>query len=293
MEPAATARVAHALHNATVDGARTPLVMLTAYDFLSASIAAEAGVDIILVGDSAATTILGYPTTRDVSIDEMLMLTRAARRGAPNCAILGDLSFGSYEGSDDDAVEVAWRFVDAGADLVKLEGAGAMSARLHAIVAAGVPAVGHVGLLPQGARAVDEMRARGRTAAEAVQIVHDAIELERAGASLIVIEAVPPVVAETITRCVNVPTVGIGAGAQVSGQVLVYPDLLGLTPGKLPRFVRRYAELRTPWADAVRAYASDVRARTFPSAAEEYGMPEREREEFERAMRAWPERDAT
>lgn len=265
-----------------------PIVMLTAYDAISAAIAQDAGVDVILVGDSAATTVLGYASTREVSVAEMLMLTRAVRRGAPGCCLVGDLPFASYEASDELAVSTARLFADAGADFVKLEGAGLMASRLRAIVRAGIPTVAHVGLLPQGARSADELRARGRTATEAVQIVRDAIEVESAGASMIVVEAIPSAVASAVTARVRVPVIGIGAGAHVGGQVLVYPDLLGLTPGKLPRFVRQYADLRSHWRDAVEAYARDVRAGTFPSAAEEYGMSEHETGSFEQLVLALP-----
>lgn len=265
-----------------------PIVMLTAYDAISAAIAQEAGVDVILVGDSAATTVLGYASTREVSVAEMLMLTRAVRRGAPSCCLIGDLPFASYEASDDQAATTARLFVEAGADFVKLEGASAITSRLGAIVRAGIPTVAHVGLLPQGARTADELRARGRTAAEAMQIVRDAVELERAGASMIVVEAVPSVVASAVAARVRVPVIGIGAGAHVGGQVLVYPDLLGLTPGKLPRFVRRYVDLRSPWRGAIEAFARDVRARTFPSAAEEYGMSDHETGSFEQLVLALP-----
>ena len=274
-------RIMRALHAADAYGNQRPIVMLTAYDFISAGIAEEAGVDVILVGDSAGTTVLGYETTRDVTVDEMLMLTRAARRGAPNTCLIGDLPFGSYESDNETAVAIARRFVEAGADMVKLEGARQMTDRLRAIADAGIAAVGHVGLLPQGARSADELRARGRSSAEAAQIVDDAVQLDAAGAALIVVEAVPAMVADEIRQRIRVPLIGIGAGGRLGGQVLVYPDMLGLLHGKVPKFVRRYANLRADWADAVRAWAEDVRAGTFPSAAEEYGMPEEERSAFQ------------
>lgn len=280
----ARARVELALQSRTAPQRRSRIVMLTAYDAISASIAADAGVDIILVGDSAATTVLGYATTREIHVDEMLMLTRAARRGAPDTAMIGDLPFGSYESSDADAVVAAQQFVDAGADLVKLEGAREMATRVSAIADHGIPVVGHVGLLPQAARSADELKARGRSAQDAEQIVRDAVELEQCGASLIVIEAVPAVVADEIARRVSVPTIGIGAGGGLGGQVLVYPDVLGLSAGKVPRFVRQYAQMRTAWTEAIRAYAADVRSGAFPGAAEEYGMPDAERTAFEKGI---------
>jgi 3-methyl-2-oxobutanoate hydroxymethyltransferase len=280
--------------------ARTPLVMLTAYDFISARLATEAGVDLLLVGDSAATTVLGHANTRDVSIDEMLMLTRAVRRGVDHAMqqrpsrasaaegtvrIIGDLPFGTYEESDAQACASAARFRDAGADLVKIEGAGPNAARARAIIASGIPVVGHVGLLPQSARSAMELRARGRTAPEALQLVEDARALDHAGVSLLVVEAVPSVVAQAITARVRCPVIGIGAGAEVDGQVLVYPDLLGLSLEPRPRFVRVYADLRTAWLRAVEQFAADVRRRAFPVAREEYRMADEERASFVAGLR--------
>lgn len=250
-----------------------PLVMLTAYDYASARIADEAGVDLILVGDSAATTVLGYETTREIALDELLMLTRAARRGTREALLVGDLPFGSYEESDAQAVATARRFADAGCDLVKLEGAGFVLARVRAVIDSGVPVIGHVGLLPQSAETVAQLRAKGRNAIEALEIVGDAIELVRAGCSALVIEAVPPVVAEAIAARVSVPVIGIGAGAAVDGQVLVYHDLLGLGDGHVAKFVRPYAALRDWAIVAIREFAKDVRARKFPAEAEQYAMP--------------------
>jgi 3-methyl-2-oxobutanoate hydroxymethyltransferase len=257
-----------------------PLVMLTAYDFGSARIADAAGVDLILVGDSAATVMLGHATTRDISLDELLVLTRAARRGTRQALLVGDLPFGTYETSDDQAVETARRFVEAGCDLVKVEGAIALP-RVRAIMAAGIAVIGHVGLLPQGAATVAELRAQGRIADEALAIVRDAVALAAAGCSALVVEAVPSAVAAAIAARIDIPVIGIGAGAAVSGQVLVYHDLLGLGDGRTPKFVRPYASLRDEAIAAVRAFADDVRARRFPTRAEEYGMPEAERVAFE------------
>lgn len=262
----------------------TPLVMLTAYDFVSARIADAAGVDMILVGDSAATTVLGYATTRELPVDDLLVLTRAVARGVRRAMVIGDLPFGTYESNDAAAVATARRFMDAGCKAVKLEGAGAMADRARAIIAAGIPVMGHVGLLPQGARSNDDLRARGRSAAEAIRVVEDAVELEAAGCFAIVIEAVPPVVARECARRVKVPTIGIGAGREVGGQVLVFHDLLGLMDGHQPKFVRRYAELGALTKDAIERYAADVRAGRFPSAEQEYGMADEERALFLRAI---------
>lgn len=262
-----------------------PLVMLTAYDFVSARMADEAGVDLVLVGDSAATTVLGYAFTHEIQIDELLMLTRAARRGVTSALLVGDLPYGTYEASNTGAVASARKFRQAGCDLIKLEGAGAMLSRVAAIVAADIPVVGHVGLLPQSARTQSDLRARGRTAIDAMQLVRDSIALQDAGCSALVVEAVPAVVAAEIASRLNIPVIGIGAGAAVGGQVLVYHDMLGLTEGHVPKFVREYADLRAQTLEAIRHYADDVRHRTFPSAAEQYAMPTDERARFEAALR--------
>ncbi len=277
-------RVRRALQDGVPANERRRMVMLTAYDAIAARLAAQSGVDFILVGDSAATTVLGYTNTRDIEESELRALTRAVRRGAPDSAVIGDLPFGTYEESDEAAVAVSRRFVEAGADFIKLEGAGPIAERVRAIVAAGMPVIGHVGLLPQGAKSVEELRAKGRTAAEALQIVRDAIELEESGASLVVVEAVPSAVGAEITERLRIPVIGIGAGPHTTGQVLVYPDLLGLSPGKLARFVRKYAELGNVWTDAVTAFASDVRSGAYPSQAEGYGMPDDAMAEFQRLV---------
>jgi 3-methyl-2-oxobutanoate hydroxymethyltransferase len=253
-----------------------PLVMLTAYDYPSALAADAGGVDMVLVGDSAATNVLGYGSTREIPVDELLMLTRAARRGVHAALLVGDLPFGSYEASDDLALATARRFADAGCDLVKVEGAGEIVARVRAIVTHGIGVVGHVGLLPQGAASADELKVRGRSADEAIAIVRDAVALEAAGASALVIEAVPSAVADAVAHRVRIPVIGIGAGARVGGQVLVFHDLLGLGTGHVPKFVRPYAALREVTVRAISAYAADVRARRFPGEAEEYAMPEGE-----------------
>lgn len=262
-----------------------PLVMVTSYDALSARIADNAGVDFVLVGDSAATTVLGYANTRDVTMDEMLMLTRAARRGTTHALLVGDLPFGSYESNDAIALATARAFMDAGCDLIKLEGAGAMCARVRTLVAAGIPVVGHVGLLPQHASDSSQLRTQGKTALAATAIVRDALSLEQAGASLIVVEAVPSPVGAAIAKRVSVPVIGIGAGRDVDGQVLVYTDLLGLGDGHVPRFVRSYDNARERWVAAISAYAREVREGTFPSAAESYRMDAAELAEFERELK--------
>ena len=249
-----------------------PIVMLTAYEFVSARVAEAAGVDVALVGDSGAMTVLGHPSTRDVSLDEMLMLTRAVRRGVRTPLLVGDLPYRSYEDSDALALASAGKFVDAGCDAVKLEGAGAMLDRVRALVAVGIPVMGHVGLTPQRFGGPEGMRVQGKSADAALALVDDARALEEAGCFSIVLEAVPADVAAVVTAQVTVPTIGIGAGADVSGQVLVFHDLLGLWSGRVPRFVRQYAELESSMVDAVARWRDDVRARRFPTAAESYGI---------------------
>lgn len=250
-----------------------PIVMLTAYEFVSARVAEAAGVDIALVGDSGAMTVLGLPSTRDVTLDEVLMLVRAVRRGLRTPLLVGDMPFGSYEASDELALATARRFVAAGCEAVKLEGAGPIADRARALVTAGIPVMGHVGLTPQSSGGPEGMRVQGRTAEAAVQVVREAQELERAGCFSLVLEAIPADVAAMLTERVGIPTIGIGAGAAVDGQVLVFHDLLGLWAGHVPKFVRRYADLEPLAVDAVRRWSDDVRARRFPDAAESYGIP--------------------
>jgi 3-methyl-2-oxobutanoate hydroxymethyltransferase len=242
----------------------------------------------VLVGDSAAMTILGYTTTRDITIDELLMLTRAVRRAVREVPLVGDLPFGSYEPSDEMAVATARRFVDeAGCDAVKLEGAGPMIARARAIIAAGIPVIGHVGLLPQSVTSADGYRAKGRDAAQALAIIGDALALADAGCIALVVEAVPAEVATLLSSRMPIPVIGIGAGAGTHGQVLVYHDLLGLGGGenKVARFVRQYAHGRADQVAAVKRWAADVRARRFPAAAETYGISPEELDEVRERLR--------
>lgn len=262
---------------AALAAGRRPIVMLTAYDYPSGRVAEEAGVDVVLVGDSAAMTVLGYTTTRDIALDELLMLTRAVRRAVRAVPVVGDLPFGSYEASDELAVATARRFVDeAGCDAVKLEGAGGMAGRVRAIVAAGVPVIGHVGLLPQSVTSTEGYRTRGRDADQALAIIRGAAELEAAGCAALVVEAVPAEIGAIVTARTRLPVIGIGAGPGTSGQVLVYHDLLGLTVGRVPRFVRRYADTHDTLVRAVRQWGDDVRAGRYPSREESYGMAEEE-----------------
>ena len=217
--------------------------MVTAYDFPSAEIAEAAGVDIVLVGDTAAMTMLGHSATTPVSVDEMLMLAKAVRRGLQTPLLVGDLPFGSYERSNEQAIETATRFVkEAGCDVVKLERGGSSVERARAIIRAGIPVMGHVGLTPQTATALGGYQAQGRTADRAAQIAEEALALEAAGCFAIVFEAVPAAISELLVRRLSIPVIGIGAGSATDGQVLVWHDLLGIYGGHQAKFVKRFAE---------------------------------------------------
>jgi 3-methyl-2-oxobutanoate hydroxymethyltransferase len=267
-----------------------PIVMVTAYDFPSAQVAEEAQVDVVLVGDTAAMTVLGYDSTVPVSMDEMVMLASAVRRGAHTPLVIGDLPFGSYQGSNEQAVQSAVRYLkEAGCDAVKLEMAGVSGAvadksesvaRARSIVAAGIPVMGHVGLTPQSQSALGGYRTQGRNMQQAVQVADDALALQDAGCFAIVFEAVPAAVTEVIMERMRVPVIGIGAGASTDGQVLVFHDLLGLYEGRTPRFVKRFADVKREMVEGVRVYAEEVRGRRFPGVEHEYSIDPEELERF-------------
>jgi len=262
-----------------------PIVMVTAYDYPSAEVAEAAGVDLVLVGDTAAMTVLGHSSTTPVSLDEMLVLAKAVRRGLRTPLLVGDLPFGSYERSDEQAIETATRYVkEAGCDVVKLERGGASVERARAIVRAGIPVMGHVGLTPQTATALGGYRAQGRTADQAVQIAEEAKALQEAGCFAIVFEAVPAALSEVLVPQLAIPVIGIGAGAATDGQVLVWHDLLGIYGGHTPKFVKRYAELRGQMIEAVGAYTADVRHRAFPAPEHTYSIDPEELEAFKRYL---------
>jgi 3-methyl-2-oxobutanoate hydroxymethyltransferase len=269
------------------------LAMVTAYDFPSGRIADEAGVELVLVGDSAGMVVLGNDSTVPVTMEELLMLTRAVTRGAKRPLVIADMPFGSFQVSDEVAVDNAIRFVkEAGADAVKLEGAGPTLSRVQAIVGAGVPVMGHVGLTPQSATMLGGFKAQGRTAEKAERLYDDALALEAAGCFAIVLEAVPAAVAARVTEALNVPTIGIGAGAACDGQVLVWHDLLGLYAGKAPRFVKRYADLATEARRALESYVDDVREGRFPEEQHTYAIPDGELDAFESWLAAHQEAQA-
>jgi len=250
-----------------------PIVMVTAYDYPSAQVAEAAGVDIVLVGDSGAMTVLGYPSTVPVSVEEMLMLCAATRRGLRTPLLVADLPFGSYEASNEQAIATAQRFVkEGGAEAVKLEGGGVMAERARAIVASGVPVMGHVGLTPQTATQLGGYRAQGRTGERAADVARDALALQEAGCFAIVFEAIPAAVAHDLMERIEIPVIGIGAGAATDGQVLVFHDLLGIREGVGARFVKRYADLQAEMVAGVRAFADDVRTHRYPGPDHTYSI---------------------
>jgi 3-methyl-2-oxobutanoate hydroxymethyltransferase len=265
-----------------------PIVMVTAYDHPSARAAEAAGVDLVLVGDSGAMTVLGYPSTVAVETDEMLVLTRAARRGLRTPFLIADLPFGSYEISDEQAVATAMRFVkEGGCDAVKLEGGNEMSvARARAIVSAGIPVMGHVGLTPQTSTALGGYRAQGRTSAAAARIEAEALALQEAGCFSIVFEAMPTAIAAEIMPKMDIVVIGIGAGPSTDGQVLVFHDLLGIREGLGARFVKRYANIQDEMDAGVAAFAEDVRSRRYPAPEHDYSIDPEELDRFRRESAA-------
>ena len=277
-----------------------PIVMVTAYDYPSAQVAQAAGVDLVLVGDSGAMTVLGYSSTVPVSTDEMLMLASAVRRGLTAPLLIGDLPFGSYEASDELAIATAQRFVkEAGCDAVKIERGGTSIQRARAIVEAGIPVMGHVGLTPQTAIALGGHRAQGRTADRALGVARDALALQEAGCFSVVFEAIPAAVATMVTEMLEVPVIGIGAGPGTDGQVLVFHDLLGIFDDFIPPFVKRYADVKADMIAGVAQYADEVRHRLFPAPEHSYSIDDEELRRFQDKLRdggetaRWPRPSGT
>jgi 3-methyl-2-oxobutanoate hydroxymethyltransferase len=244
--------------------------MITSYDALTARVFDEAGIPVMLVGDSAAMVVYGYDSTVPVTVDELIPLTRAVVRGSRRALVVADLPFGSYQEGPAQALATATRFMkEAGAHAVKLEGGERVLPAVEALVAAGIPVMGHLGLTPQSVHALGGYRVQGR--GEAGEILkRDAKNLEAAGAFAVVLEVVPHDLAETVTRSLAIPTVGIGAGAATDAQVLVWQDLAGLTPGRPAKFVKQYADVRSVLTDAVSTWAGEVVAGTYPDAAHQY-----------------------
>jgi 3-methyl-2-oxobutanoate hydroxymethyltransferase len=253
---------------------RRRLTCLTAYDYPTARLVDEAGVDMVLVGDSVANVVLGYETTLPVTMEEMLHHTRAVRRGVRRALLIADMPFGSFHGDPLESVRNAVRFVkEAGAEAVKIEGGERRLDLIHRLVEAEIPVMGHVGLTPQSFHALGGFRVQGKTPRAAEQLLRDAHAVEAAGAFSVVLEAVPRELAAQITCELRIPTIGIGAGPDCDGQVLVLHDLIGLTFGRTPKFARRYAQVGETIAQAVQAYCLDVQRGSFPSDAESYHAP--------------------
>lgn len=262
------------------------IVMVTAYDAPSARLANDEGIDVILVGDSAAMTVFGLDATVSATMDEMIVLGRAVARASRRSVVVGDLPFGSYQISDEQAVANAIRFMkEAGTDAVKLEGAGRSLSRVAAIEEAGIPVMGHLGLTPQSASMLGGFRAQARTAEKASALYADAVALEAAGCFAVVLEAVPPVVAARVSQRLRIPTIGIGAGSSCDGQILIWHDLLGFSDDDQPRFVKRYAEVGTEIRRGLAAFAGEVRSGVFPGEEHAYSMPTEEIALFEASLR--------
>ena len=263
------------------------IAVVTAYDAPSARLADAANADIVLVGDSAAMTVLGLDSTVPATVDEMLVLTRAASRGVRRALVVADMPFGSFQVADESAVANAIRFMkEGGADAVKVEGAGRTLTRVRALLDAGIAVMGHLGLTPQSVTLLGGYKPQGRTAAQATRFYDAALALEQAGCFSLVLEAVPPPVAARITQALRIPTIGIGAGAGCDGQVLVWHDLLGLTPGPVPRFVKQYADLGSTILGALKSYVADVRTGAFPEPQHTYTMSAEELGLFEAELAA-------
>jgi 3-methyl-2-oxobutanoate hydroxymethyltransferase len=252
-----------------------PIVALTAYDYPTARLVDEAGFDFILVGDSLAQTVLGYDSTLPVTLEEMLHATRAVRRGVRRALIVGDMPFGTYQDNAAHAVKAAIRFVkEGGAEAVKVEGGVRRAKIVESIVNAEVPVMGHIGLTPQSLLRMGGYRVQGKTIEAARELIDDALALEQAGVFAIVLEGIPAEISRLITDRVRVPTIGIGAGLECDGQILVFSDLVGLTFGHTAKFVRQYVDLKAVVSDALKRYADDVTARRFPADQESYRLPE-------------------
>jgi 3-methyl-2-oxobutanoate hydroxymethyltransferase len=262
-----------------------PIVMVTAYDYPSASVAEAAGVDLVLVGDSAANVVLGYERTELVSMDEMVMLGKAVRRGLSTPLMIGDMPMGSYESSNELAIQSAQRLVkETGCQVVKLEAGGVSVERARAIIRAGIPVMGHIGLTPQTATALGGYKAQGKTAKRAIQLCEDALALQSVGCFSIVLEAVPADITAAIVERLEIPSIGIGAGPATSGQVLVFHDLMGITTGHMAKFVKRYGEIHEEMVTALGRYGDEVRGRTFPGPEHGYAVEPEVLTEFRRYL---------
>ena len=262
-----------------------PITCLTAYDYSSARLVDEAGIDIVLVGDSLAQTMLGYENTLSVTVDEMLHHARAAHRGVKHALLAADMPFGSYQADLNDAIRNAARFVkEAGAEVVKIEGGEKRVDLIRHIIDAEIPVAGHIGLTPQSVNVMGGYKVQGKNLSGVEQLMRDAVALDRAGVSCIYLEGIPREVAAMITAEVETPTIGIGAGPECDGQVLVFHDLLNLSFGHSAKFVRRYANVGAAITGAVQAFRADVAARQYPSDEESYHLPKETRAALETVL---------
>ena len=263
---------------------RAPISAITAYDYATARLVDEASVDLVLVGDSLAMVMLGYESTLPVTMDEMLMLTRAVRRGVRRALLAADMPYASYHAEEADGVRNALRFMkEAGAEAVKVEGGRNRASLVQRLTAAEIPVIGHIGLTPQSVHRMGGYRVQGKTAAAAEELLEDALALEAAGAVLMVLEGVPREVAARITGALTIPTIGIGAGPDCDGQILVLHDAVNLTFAPPAKFVRRYGDAAAVIRSAVEQYRKDVESGSFPSDAESYHLPQDVRDRLEQA----------
>jgi len=262
-----------------------PITCLTAYDYSSARLVDEAAIDIVLVGDSVAQAVFGYENTLSVTIEEMLHHTRAARRGVKHALLVGDMPFGSYQVDAAQAVRNAARFVkEAGAEVVKVEGGEKRADLIRRIIDAEMPVAGHIGLTPQSVNVMGGYKVQGKSLGGVEQLMRDAVSLDRAGVAFIVLEGIPREVAAMITAEVETPTIGIGAGPDCDGQVLVIHDILNLTFGPPAKFVRRYGDAKTLISDAIQAFRADVAGRHYPADEESYHLPKETRTALETVL---------
>lgn len=256
---------------------REKITVLTAYDYATAKLVDEAGVDVVLIGDSLGMVILGYDSTLPVTMDDMLHHTKAVARGTRHALVVSDMPFMSYHVSVSESVRNAGRFLqEAGANAVKLEGGREIADTVKAIIAAGIPVMGHLGLTPQSVNQLGGFRVQGRDEAAARQIINNALALQDAGVFAIVLECIPAALAKMVTSRLDIPTIGIGAGAECDGQVLVFHDLVGLYSDLSPKFVKRYASLRSDIKDAIVKYRDEVKTGVFPGPEHGFEMDENE-----------------
>jgi len=264
------------------------ITWITAYDFPIASFAQAAGMDMILVGDSLGMVVYGYNGTVSVTMDECIIHSKAVRRGAPDVFVVGDMPFGSYHASDADAVANAVRFVkEANVDAIKLEGGERVASKLRAITDAGILVIGHVGLTPQSSSALGGFKAQGRTAESAEAVIADSIAVEKAGARMLLVEAIPPELASALTKIVKIPVLGIGAGADIDGQVMICGDILGYFQAFTPKFVKKYANVADIIINAMKEYITDVQSSKFPGPEHTYSILPEEKEKFEKMLKKY------